>query len=389
MSVGFQNKTSLMCALIGLSIMQLFSDTKISNGAEPLPQAPAAAKPGTPTGIKTSPGNGQISLVWTAVSGATSYHLKRSTTSGGPYTTIASPSWQGYTNVGLKNGTTYYFVVSAVNASGESANSAQVSAKPSASAGPAVPAGFTATPGNGVVTLRWSPVTAATSYQLKRATTSGGPYTQIATPTWQGYTDVGRTNGVTYFYVVSAVVSATESANSAQVSAKPAAPTSTGVTSVTVNPGVASSITSGTLPFTATVQGTTTNKGVTWKATLGNITSSGYYTAPAKAGTDTVTATSIADPTKSDTASVKVTLPAAASVLISWNPSSSNVAGYNIYRGTVSGGPYTKLNSSLRFATTYTDATVQSGRKYYYVTTAVDSNGVESMGSNEAPAAIP
>jgi fibronectin type 3 domain-containing protein len=377
-----------MCALIGLSIMQLFSGTKISNGAEPLPQPPAAAKPGTPTGIKTSPGNGQISLVWTAVSGATSYHLKRSTTSGGPYTQIASPTWQGYTNVGLKNGTTYYFVVSAVNASGESANSVQVSAKPIASAGPAVPAGLTVTPGDGLVGLRWSAVTAATSYHLKRSTTSGGPYTQIASPTWQGYTDVGRTNGVTYYYVVSAVVSAKESANSAQVSAKPAAPTSTGVTSVTVNPEVASSLTSGTLPFTATVQGTTTNKGVTWKAAMGSITSSGSYTAPAKAGTDTVTATSIADPTKSGTASVKVTLPAA-SVLISWNPSSSSVAGYNIYRGTVSGGPYTKLNSSLSFATTYTDATVQSGRKYYYVATAVDSDGVESKDSNEAAAAIP
>ena len=121
---------------------------------------------------------------------------------------------------------------------------------------------------------------------------------------------------------------------------------------------------------------------------MGSITSSGSYTAPAKAGTDTVTATSIADPTKSGTASVKVTLPAA-SVLISWNPSSSSVAGYNIYRGTVSGGPYTKLNSSLSFATTYTDATVQSGRKYYYVATAVDSDGVESKDSNEAAAAIP
>src|SRR5262249_1771587 len=159
-------------------------------------------------------------------------------------------------------------------------------------------------------------------------TTSGGPYTTIASPTWQGYTDVGRTNGVTYFYVVSTVVSTKESVNSAQVSARPAAPTSTGVTSVTISPDPASSLTSGTLPFTAPVQGTTTNKGVTWKAALGTITSSGLYTAPAKAGTDTVTATSIADPTKFDTASVKVTLPAAPSVLISWNPSSSNVAGY-------------------------------------------------------------
>jgi fibronectin type 3 domain-containing protein len=387
-SVGFANKTTVMCALIGLSIVQLFSVTRMSRGAEPLPQPPAAAKPGTPSGIKTTSGNGQISLVWTAVSGATNYHLKRSSTSGGPYTTIASPTWQGYTNVGLKNGTTYYFVVSAVNASGESANSAQVSAKPTASTNSTVPTGFTASPGNGLVGLGWSPVTGATSYHLKRATTSGGPYATIASPTWQGYTDVGRTNGVTYFYVVSAIVAAKESANSAQVSAKPAAPTSTGVTSVTVSPDTASSLTSGTLPFKATVQGTTTNKGVTWKAALGSITSSGSYTAPAKAGTDTVTATSIADPTKSGTASVKVTLPAK-SVLISWSPSSSSVAGYNIYRGSVSGGPYTKLNPSVSAATTYTDTTVQSGHTYYYVTTAVDSDGVESKDSNQASVAVP
>ena len=76
-------------------------------------------------------------------------------------------------------------------------------------------------------------------------------------------------------------------------------------------------------------------------------------------------------------------------MLISWDPSSSSVAGYNIHRGTVSGGPYTKLNSSLQVATTYTDSTVQSGHKYYYVTTAVGSNGVESTDSNEAQASIP
>ena len=82
------------------------------------------------------------------------------------------------------------------------------------------------------------------------------------------------------------------------------------ITSVTITPATASSITSGTLPFTAGVQGTSTNKAVTWKAALGTITSSGLYTAPSSPGTDTVTATSSADPTKSASASVKARLPA-------------------------------------------------------------------------------
>jgi fibronectin type 3 domain-containing protein len=77
------------------------------------------------------------------------------------------------------------------------------------------------------------------------------------------------------------------------------------------------------------------------------------------------------------------------SVALSWNPSTSTVTGYNIYRGTQSGGPYSKLNSSLLSATTYTDANVQSGTTYYYVSTAVNSSNVESAYSNQATVAIP
>jgi fibronectin type 3 domain-containing protein len=68
---------------------------------------------------------------------------------------------------------------------------------------------------------------------------------------------------------------------------------------------------------------------------------------------------------------------------------SSNVAGYNVYRATTSGGPYTKLNPSAVTGVTYTDSTVQSGRTYYYVTTAVDSSSHESAFSNQATAIIP
>jgi hypothetical protein len=95
-------------------------------------QIPAGTVPSTPTGVSASAGNGQVTISWSASSGATSYNVKRATTSGGPYTTIASPTGTTYTNTGLTNGTTYYYVVSAVNSSGESSNSTQVSATPTA-----------------------------------------------------------------------------------------------------------------------------------------------------------------------------------------------------------------------------------------------------------------
>ncbi len=79
------------------------------------------------------------------------------------------------------------------------------------------------------------------------------------------------------------------------------------------------------------------------------------------------------------------------SVSLSWGPSStSSVVGYNLYRGTASGGPYpTKLTSSPVADTSFVDNSVQSSSTYFYVTTAVDSDSVESSFSNQAKAVIP
>lgn len=77
------------------------------------------------------------------------------------------------------------------------------------------------------------------------------------------------------------------------------------------------------------------------------------------------------------------------SVSLSWTASTSTVVGYNVYRGTVSGGPYTLVNSSLVPGTTYTDLGIASGQTYYYVVTAVNSSGSESVYSNQASAAVP
>jgi fibronectin type 3 domain-containing protein len=83
------------------------------------------------------------------------------------------------------------------------------------------------------------------------------------------------------------------------------------------------------------------------------------------------------------------TAQTAHSVALTWNASTSTVSGYNAYRSTASGGPYTKINPSLVAVLNYTDSTVLSGTTYYYVTTAVDSSGSESIFSNQVSANIP
>jgi fibronectin type 3 domain-containing protein len=140
--------------------------------------------------------------------------------------------------------------------------------------------------------------------------------------------------------------------------------------------------------FAATVSGTS-NATVTWsvKQGSGTITQSGLYTAPQVVETDVITAISQADSTKSASASVSVVAPH--TVSLGWSPSTSNgISYYKVYRGTVSGGPYSLLATNVS-VTSYTDSSVQSGNTYYYVTTAVDSSGGESGYSDIAPAVIP
>jgi hypothetical protein len=123
-----------------------------------------------------------------------------------------------------------------VNSGGDSADSAQVSATPTApSTPPASPTGLKATGGNAQVSLSWNAGAGAVSYDVKRSTTSGGPYgTAVASATATNYTDSSVTNGTTYYYVVSALNTVGQSANSAQASATPTLPTAN--VTITINP---------------------------------------------------------------------------------------------------------------------------------------------------------
>ena len=169
--------------------------------------AKVGAAPAAPSGLTATGGNAQVSLSWTASSGAISYNIKRATVSGGPYTTIASGvTATSYTNTGLANGTTYFYVVSAVNATGESPNSTQASVTILSVSVPLAPSGLTATAATKKVTVAWTDnASNAQGFKIERAL-NGTTFTQIATGTenTSSFANTGLPTGITYLHRVRA-----------------------------------------------------------------------------------------------------------------------------------------------------------------------------------------
>ena len=189
---------------------------------EPLSISDLGAPPVPPTGVTAITGNTQVSLTWNPSVNAAGYYISYSTVSGGPYGYGGSTTNTNYTVTGLVNGTVYYFVVSAYNNYGVSDPSNEVSAMPQVPiTTPNPPTGLSATAGNGQAALTWTASTSATSYNIYESTTSGGPYTKVASTAGTSYTVTGLI-GTTYYFVVTAVNSNGESGYSSEVSSLPA-----------------------------------------------------------------------------------------------------------------------------------------------------------------------
>ncbi len=227
---------------------------------------PQVSVPGVPTAISATSGNAQATVSWTAVTGAVSYSVYYRTAAN---VTIANGTkvanaTSGGAITGLANGTTYYFVVTAANAGGESAISGEVSATPQVPA-PGAPTAISATSGDAQATVSWTAVTGATSYNVYYKTTAG--VTKVngtkAANAVSGNAITGLTNGTAYYFAVTAVNAGGESAVSSEVSATPQVSAPGAPTAISATSGDAQA----TVSWTAVTGATSYN--VYYKTTAG------------------------------------------------------------------------------------------------------------------------
>ena len=163
-----------------------------------------------------SASSGKPQLTWKAVSGAASYKVYRATTKNGAYSVINTTKALTYTNTGAALGTTYYYKVEALNASGKSMGfSAIVEGK----VAPVLAVGYSSV--SGKPQLTWKAVPGATEYQVYRSTQQNSGYKKINTTTSTSYVNTGAKAGTTYYYKIVAVKGTAASDFSNIVSARP------------------------------------------------------------------------------------------------------------------------------------------------------------------------
>ncbi|MGD1041576.1 MAG: cellulase family glycosylhydrolase [Sedimentisphaerales bacterium] len=414
-------------------------DTNFNSSADSLEVSatvPAdSTPPAAPSGVSATAGDGTVSLDWNnnTEPDINGYNVYRSTISGGPYTRQNGVplSSSDFNDANVTNGTIYYYIVTAVDTSlNESANSSQVSARPQL---------------NPIVGIIGSWITGTThakesGYNRALVFVAHTKGTTSSTPSLTAVTYGGRSmtkiidrstgSSTSRVYVAAFIL------NDANISAA----TSTTFTPTWTNQPPSITYSSVFLQNVnqTTLVGATASAGATSSTTVSTsalANSNGDMVlesaASSVAGTYTVTSgwtididlsvtgydgmgghkpATGASETPSITQSsgnhsligfvVKMApnvAPAAPTglsatsgigiVLLNWNNNTEpDLAGYNVYRSTTSGSGYVKLNSSLLTSSDYTDTNVVNGITYYYVVTAVDTAGLESVNSGEVSA---
>ncbi|MBN2785582.1 MAG: carbohydrate-binding protein [Pontiellaceae bacterium] len=439
--------------------------------------------PFRPQGLTASPvSTSQIDLTWLIAPGADRYTVKRASSSGGPYIAIASNVVEhSFNDTGLAELSTYYYVVSAANAAGESADSAEADATTQTTHPPAAPTGFGATPTSfDQINLSWTASVGADHYIVKRSASSGGPYTTVGIGiAGTSFLDSGLFADTAYYYVVSAVNDIGEGANSSEAVAStlssatiaPVADTYVRDGSADTNFGTDTQLAvkndggggytrisylkfdvSGladadsvqlrmtpyqvdanvTLAHELVTDDSWTEAGMTWNnqpsgalATIANV--SGYTVGQQKSVTVTGAATDEAAgdgilsikiskatsdwpfvgfnsreaansslhpqlyctfthidyPVPGTPGGLVATAVSGSRIDLSWS-ASSGATRYNVYRSSTSGGAYTLIAASVT-GTSYSDSGLADGMTYYYAVSAVNGTG-ESPLSSEAGA---
>ncbi len=373
------------------------------------------APPAVPGGLVATAGVERAALKWTAAADATSYHVKRATTSGGPYTTLATVAGTNYADVGVVGGatviggTTYYYVVSALDMGGESTNSAEASVTPAV-----------AVPGP------WLTQDIGAGGVAGGASFSNGIFTvagcgaDIWSPSDQfRFVQLAATNNCTIIArVTSASVEDINPWSKAGVMIRDSLDPGAANAFIGVTPGNgvifqhrasdgggsnSNSVANRSAPYWVklvrngnTFTGSCSPDGVSWtqvgtatfamatNAYVGLADSSHDACTLSTATFDHVTGPGWAPSQAATPAGLTATAGVEQAVL-QWN-ASSNATGYNVKRSTASSGPFTNVANVT--TTNYTDTGLVGRTKYYYVVSAVNDLAGES-GNSASASAIP
>ncbi len=192
---------------------------------------PVSDKPLAQLEIRADSGNEEVTIQWETIPGADSYSIYMSISPGASKRTFdarKSTTSNSFTWSGLRNGKTYYFIVTSENSSGESIESNELSVAPGitpkVSAGPSAPGNARAVSGNEEVTIRWNSIAKADSYSIYMSMSPGASkrnFDARKSTTSNSYTWSGLRNGKTYYFVVTSENRSGESSESNKFSAAP------------------------------------------------------------------------------------------------------------------------------------------------------------------------
>jgi chitodextrinase len=295
----------------------------------------------TPAGADTTPPSApanlaaaaasstQINLSWTASTdnvGVTGYRVERCQGAGcANFVQIATPTVTTFNNTGLTASTSYSYRVRATDAAGNLSSYSNISSATTPAGAdttpPSAPANLAATAASSAqINLSWTASTdnvGVTGYRVERCQGAGcANFVQIATPTATTFNDTGLTASTSYTYRVRATDAAGNLSAYSNVASATTSASSSNI-SVSLSPKRGGVTLTQPLQFTATVSNDSQNLGVTWSvdsisggsSSSGSISSSGLFTPSSSTtpGSHSITATSVADSTKSSSVSIAVT----------------------------------------------------------------------------------
>jgi hypothetical protein len=384
---------------------------------------PTAAVPGAPTNLTATGGFSRVDLSWTAPNGATSYNIKRATSSTGAYSTIArNVTATKFADTGVTNGRTYYYVISAVSSGGEGANSNQANARPFAPAGGTVisidfvgggatngtPSAMAASEVAGVVAVsHWNAATGNVGSLSTLTTNGGGSVAAGATWTCLNTSSTPIAESPGNFRMMKGYLSGNNTSQTqVRVTGLPASFTSAGYdVYVYVDGGNPTATRTGNYVIGGTTLTATDGEnmdfyGVFTQTNPGDVSNyivfrnltSADFTLDAVPGesTDTTPRAPVNGiqivqrqtlPIPPTTPLNLTATPGVQRATLTWS-AATRATSYTVKRATSSSGPFVAVKTGLT-TTNFTNTGLTAGTTYHYVVSAVNSGG-ESSNSNVA-----